>query len=446
MTEKKWKLNIILFLVGQCITLFGSMLVYYAIMWHITLETQSGVMMAVITAVGTLPMFFISPFSGVWADRYNKKHIINIADAAIAVVTLVMAIIFSVGIELNAMLIICLAVRSLGQGVQMPAVNALVPELTPQEHLTRVNGINGGIQSMVMFAAPVAGAALLAVAPIHALMFIDVITAIIGITILMLFVKVPARAPKERDQSDDAGLRDVEGSIFGEDSRKAGKGGGAGQYFREMAEGIRYIRDKKILVKFLALSAVFNILAAPYATMTPLQVARDFGGSSWNFLNIISFGPEQQLAAVEVVFFIGMMLGGLLIGVWGGFKNKSHTMALSTFLLGLGCIGLGLITDFSVYLICMGLSGVVMNLFNPPMMATLQTNVEGEYMGRVFSVLTMVSSVMMPLGMVLWGPLGDRVSIDWILIGTGVGILMMGFVFIFDKTLLMAGMQKAKQT
>ncbi len=440
MTEKKWKLNVILFLASQCITLFGSMLVYYAIMWHITLETQSGVMMAVITAVGTLPMFFISPFSGVWADRYNKKHIINIADAAIAVVTLVMAIIFSVGIELNAMLIICLAVRSLGQGVQTPAVNALVPELAPPEHLTRVNGINGGIQSLVMFAAPVAGAALLAVAPIHVLMFIDVITAVIGITVLLLCVKVPARAPKERDPAEDAALRGVETSGSGEDSRKAGKGGGAGQYFQEMAEGIRYVRDKKILVKFLALSAVFNILAAPYATMTPLQVARDFGGSSWNFLNI-SFGPEQQLAAVEVVFFIGMMLGGLLIGVWGGFKNKSHTMALSTFLLGLGTISLGLITDFSVYLICMGLSGVVMNLFNPPMMATLQTNVDGAYMGRVFSVLTMVSSVMMPLGMVLWGPLGDRVSIDGILIGTGAGILLMGFVFIFDQTLLKAGKQ-----
>ncbi len=417
MTQRNWKINIILFIIGQGITLFGSLLVYYAIMWHITLETQSGVMMAVITAVGTIPMFFISPFSGVWADRYHKKYIINIADAVIALVTLVMAVVFSMGLEFNMMLILCLAVRSLGQGVQMPAVNALIPELAPPEHLTRVNGISGGIQSLVMFAAPVAGAALLAVAPIHILMFIDVVTAIIGIGILQFFVKVPARATKVKETDE----------------------GGARQYFKEMAEGIRYIREKKILIKFLALSAVFNILVAPVATMTPLQVARDFGDGIWNFRDIISFGPEQRLAAVEVVYFVGMMFGGVLIGMWGGFKNKSHTMALSTFLLGLGTIGLGMITDFSVYLLCMGLSGLVMNLFNPPMTATLQTNVAGDYMGRVFSVLTMVSSLMMPLGMVLWGPLGDRISIDWILIGTGGAIFVMGFVFLFDRTLLAAG-------
>lgn len=85
----KWKNNIALFLTGQGISLFGSMLVHYAVMWHITLKTQSGLMMTLIAIAGALPMFFISPFGGVWADRYNKKHIINIADASIAVVTLV---------------------------------------------------------------------------------------------------------------------------------------------------------------------------------------------------------------------------------------------------------------------------------------------------------------------------------------------------------------------
>lgn len=416
-----WKRNIALFLSGQGITLFGSMLVHYAIMWHITLQTQSGLMVTLITAAGTLPMFFISPFAGVWADRYNKKNMINIADALIAVITLGIAIVFSRDMVLNGLLVASLAVRSLGQGIQMPAVNALVPELVPQEHLIRVNGISGGIQSMVMFASPLAGGALLMVAPIHILLLIDVVTAMIGIGILQFWVKIPERTQVSQEKV------------------------GARQYFHEMAEGITYIRKKTLLKKFMILNAIFNIMVAPVAVMTPLQVARDFGDGIWNIFRDVAFGPEQRLASIESVYFIGMVAGSLAISVWGGFKNKSHTMALSTVLLGVGTIGLGVITDFWIYLLFMGLTGVVMSLFNPPMMTVLQTNVENAYMGRVFSVLTMISSLMMPLSMVLWGPLGDAVAIDWLLIGTGIAMSLMCLFFMFDKTLLAAGKPEERE-
>jgi len=138
-----WKRNVALFMIGQGLTLFGSMLVHYAVMWHITLRTQSGVMMTLIVMAGALPMFFISPIGGVWADRHSKKLIINVADATIAVVTLGMAVIFSLGVDMIGLLLVCLVVRAFGQGVQTPAVNAIIPELVPQEHLTQVNGING---------------------------------------------------------------------------------------------------------------------------------------------------------------------------------------------------------------------------------------------------------------------------------------------------------------
>jgi len=411
-----------MFLIGQGITLFGSMLVHYAVMWHITLKTQSGVMITFITVAAVLPMFFISPFGGVWADRYNKKYIINIADAVIAAFTLVMALTFSLGFEYTGLLLVCLAVRALGQGVQMPAVNALIPNLAPQEHLTRVNGINGSLQSVVMFTSPVAGAALLAAAPIQTLMFIDVVTAAVGIGILVFFVKTPAVSQADEVKS------------------------GVKQYFLEIGEGIKYVGRHAFLKKFLLLCALFNIMIAPVSALTPLQVARDWGTDIWRVINNLPFGAEQRLAALEIVFFAGMMLGGLVIGLWGGFKNKSHTMALSTFLLGIGAVGLGLLTNFWLYLLGMGFIGIVVNLFNAPMMAALQTNVDGEYMGRVFSVLTMMSSVMMPLGMVLWGPLSDVVAIAWLLIGTGAVLFLMGFMFMFDRVLLASGAAKTEMS
>ena len=239
--------------------------------------------------------------------------------------------------------------------------------------------------------------------------------AAIGIGVMVFFVTVPAR------------------------SRESGKKPGVRQYFAEIGEGVRYVGSEPFLKKFLVLSALFNILIAPVAVMTPLQVARNWGEGVLAVIGGFLAGPEQRLAMVEVAFFGGMMLGGLVIGVWGGFKNKSHTMALSTFFLGLSTVGLGLIADFRLYLLCMGLAGLMHNLFNPPMMATLQTKVDPAYMGRVFSVLTMLGSVMMPLSMVFWGPLGDAIPIGWLLAGTGAAVFLMGFVFVLDKTLLEAG-------
>lgn len=109
-----WKKNSILFLLSQSISLFGSSIVQYAIIWHITLTTGSGLMMTLSTLSGFLPQVFISLFAGVWADRYSKKFLIMVSDTAIALSTLVLAIFFLSGIDSIWLLFIGLAIRSFG--------------------------------------------------------------------------------------------------------------------------------------------------------------------------------------------------------------------------------------------------------------------------------------------------------------------------------------------
>ena len=410
-----WKRNVALFMAGQGLTLFGSMLVHYAVMWHIALATQSGLMMTLISITGTLPIVFISPFAGVWADRFNKKHLINLSDAIVALFTLAMAALFSFEIEMTGFLLVCLVMRALGQGVQGPTVTALVPELAPPESLDRVNGINGSIQSLVMFASPLAGGAMLAFAPIQSLLFIDVITAAIGISILQFFVKTPDRAQERESQPN------------------------ASQYFKEIGEGIKYVGSHPFLRKALLLSALFNFLMVPSASLTPLQVARRWGDDIWRIFGGVLFGPEQRLAAAEVLFFIGMMLGGLVLFYWGGFKNRSHTIGLSIALQSIGIVGLGLSSNFWLFIVCMLYVGLFINLFNPSIMTMLQLNIDSAYMGRVFSVMAMIGSLMSPLGMVLWGPLSDRITADWIFISTGIINALLSSLFFFDRTMLEAG-------
>lgn len=399
--NNNWKNNIVLFLMSQTISLFGTSLVQYAIMWHITLETQSGLMMTISIICGFLPVFLLSPFAGVWADRYNRKNLIALSDSFIAISTLILALLFYYGHESIWLLFVASAVRAFGSGVQSPAVNAIIPQLVPEDKLTKVNATNGSIMSMVTLLSPMVSGALLSITSIEVIFLIDVVTAAIAVLILVLFlhVKPHAKAMEKQEIS----------------------------YFNDMREGIRYINEHKFLKVYFAFLAVFYVLLAPAAFLTPLQTARTFGDDVW------------RLTALEVVFSVGMIIGGFFMAYWGGFYNKIHTMTVSCVAMGAVTVGLGLVNHFWVYIFFMGLFGIIMPILNTPAMVLLQEKVEIDYMGRVFSILGMISSIMMPFGMLVFGPVSDLIRIEWILIGTGIMIVVLSYFFGNNKILLEAG-------
>lgn len=185
--QTNWKGKTILFLISQCITLFGSTLVQMAIVWYVTLNTSSGAWVAAFSVCSYLPQFLVSFLGGVWADRYNRKKLIIGADMAIAAVTLVMMLAMPYITEeslLLGSLLVMSVIRSIGAGIQTPAVNAVIPQLVPEDQLMRFNGINTTMQSLVQFAAPAAAGVLLTISTLRSTLMIDVVTAILGVGLL----------------------------------------------------------------------------------------------------------------------------------------------------------------------------------------------------------------------------------------------------------------------
>ena len=398
---ENWKKNIIIFLSSQTISLFGSSLVQYAIMWHITLTTQSGMMMTLFILCGFIPTFILSPFAGVWADRYNRKVLIILADALIAIATLVMAIVFLMGYETVWLLFAMAAIRAIGTGIQGPAVGAILPQIVPEDKLTKVSGTNGSIQAIIMFVSPMASAALLTMASLEIIFFIDVFTAAIAIGTLHFFLKIQVHAKASDVQTTS--------------------------YLTDFKAGLTYIRNRAFLKMFFLYFSLFFILMAPAAFLTPLQVTRSFGDDVW------------RLTAIEIAFSIGMMAGGGIIATWGGFSNKVHTMTLASIIMGICTIALGVMPMFWAYLLFMAIFGVSMPIFNTPTTVLIQERVEGDYLGRIFGVFGMIATSMMPIGMLIFGPMADFVKVEWILLGTGVLMLMLGVLLGRNKVLLTAG-------
>lgn len=399
--NKNWKKNVILFLTSQTISLFGSALVQYDITWYITLKTQSGVMMTISIVCGFLPTFFLSPFAGVWADRYNRKLLIILSDSMIAIATLILAILFLMGYDSIWLLFVASAMRSMGAGIQTPTVGAFIPQLVPGDKLTKVNATNSSIQSLVTLLSPMLSGALLTMATIEVIFFIDVITAIIAVLILLLFLHIPVHAKALEKQSVS--------------------------YFEDMRKGISYVKNHGFVKTIFIFCAIYFVLIAPLSFLTPLQVTRSFGNEVW------------RLTATEITFSIGMMIGGIIMASWGGFKNKLHTMVLSIFVIAVCTLALGVIPRFWIYLFLMGLIGLVLPMFNTPFMVLLQQKVEQDFLGRVFGVLSMISSSIMPMAMLVYGPMADFIKIEWLLIGTGLLMVVQSLFMLNSKVLIAAG-------
>lgn len=398
---ENWKKNIILFFFSQTISLFGSALVQYAIMWYITLKTESGMMMTLFIICGFIPTFILSPFAGVWADRYNRKILIIFADGLIATATLILAIVFLMGYDAVWLLFLMAAIRAIGTGIQTPAVGAILPQIVPKDKLTKVNGINGTLQAVIMFIAPIVSAALLTMATLEVIFFIDVVTAAIAIFTLVSFLKISEHKKAAEEQPTS--------------------------YLNDFKQGITYIKNNHFLKQLFLFFGVFFVLMAPAAFLTPLQVTRSFGDDVW------------RLTAIEIAFSVGMMAGGGIIASWGGFPNKIHTMTLASLLMGICTLALGVVPIFWIYLIFMAVFGIAMPIFNTPTTVLLQEKVDENYLGRIFGVFGMISTSMMPMGMLIFGPMADVIKVEWLLIGTGLLILILSLFLGGNKALMEAG-------
>jgi len=396
-----WKRNTAVFLSSQALSLFGSSLVQYALMWHITLTTKSGTMMALMIILGFLPTFFLSPFAGVFADRHDRKRIIMLADAGIALATLVLALVYAGGGEAIGLLLVVSALRSVGQAFHMPAVGALLPQMVPSESLMRINAVNVSVQSALSFAAPMVAGALLSLAPFQVILYVDVATASLAVGLLALFLRVPPHAKATHPQATG--------------------------YFEDLRLGFGYVRSHRYLLGYFVYMALLFFLIAPAAFLTPLQTARTYGPEVW------------RLTALEIAFSAGMTVGGAVLAGINGFRNRMSTVVASTLVMAVCTAALGLAPPFWAYLTFMVLFGLAIPYFNTPLTTLLQEHVEGDYLGRVYSINSMISSSMMPVGMLAFGPLGDLIRIETLLIGTGAAMAVLGIGVLFSRNLMEMG-------
>jgi DHA3 family macrolide efflux protein-like MFS transporter len=389
--------------IGAAFSLLGSQLVQFALIWWLTQQTGSATVLALASIVGIAPQVILGPFIGPLVDRWDRRWTMILADASVALATFGLVILFWLGLAEIWHVYLILFFRAVGASFHGPAMSAATSLIVPQEQLTRVQGLNQILNGGLNIVAAPLGALLLQLLPLQSVLMVDLVTAALAIiAVLLVHVPQPPRDTKE-EATESA----------------------AGQYWRDLRAGLRYVMGWRGMLVLMGLAMLINLILSPSMSFLPLLVTEHFQGTAWH------------LGILEAGLSIGVLVGGLLLGIWGGFKRRIYTSLLGVSGIGLSVMAVGLVPAswFPLAVAGIALAGLMMAFANGPLMAILQATVAPSMQGRVFTLLGSGATAMMPLGLAVAGPLADVIGVrTWFVLG-GVVTLAAGIGGLFMRSL-----------
>jgi DHA3 family macrolide efflux protein-like MFS transporter len=238
--------------------------------------------------------------------------------------------------------------------------------------------------------------------PMYSVLMVDIVTAFLAI-LPLLFVTIPQ--PRGTTTTPLTSPR---------------------QLWGEVLEGARFLRGWKGAMALVYIATFINFLLAPSDTLLPLLVRNHFNGGAW------------QLSFIASAMGIGIVVGGLILGVWGGFKKKVLTTLMGIIGIGIGVLLLGLtpaaILPLGIF--AAAFMGAMLPIANGPLHALMQSKVPHEMQGRVFTLINSLATAMIPISMLVAAPLADSLGVQsWYIIGGGATILL-GIGCFFNATIM----------
>jgi len=387
--NRPWKKTFFTIWSGQALSILGSQLVQFALIWYLTVQTGSATVLATASLVGMLPNVVLGPFIGTLVDRWDRRRTMLLSDSIEALATIALIVLFAMGVVEVWHILLILFIRSLAGAFHANAMNASTSLMVPVEHLTRIQGLNQLLEGGLNVVAAPLGALLLGMLPMQGILSIDVITALFAI-LPLAFIHIP---------QPERSVASAEKTTF----------------WMDFNAGLRYMLGWPGLLIIGLMTVGINFTIIPAFSLLPLMVKDYFGGSA------------IHLSWVESAMGAGMILGGVLLSIWGGFSRKILTSMVGLTGMGVGTLILALAPASSISFAVGAalLVGFMTPMTMGPFFAVIQSTVEPHMQARVFSLLTSVGTGITPLGLMIAGPVADRVGIQaWFLLGGILCILM----------------------
>ena len=382
-----WKRQFAVLWLGQAVSILTSSISQYALIWDLTARTGSAAVLSLAAMAALLPQGVFSLFTGAVADRFDRRKIMALADGAIGLVSLALAAGWRLAGELPISAILAvLALRSVGSAFHAPCLQAVTPLLVPRERLSQCAGWSQGVQTLSLLLSPALAALLYAAVPLPLIIALDALGAAFAIGFLLL-----ARLPALRTGRE-----------------------GPFRLLDDCRAGCALLRSQGWLWQLCLICGIFSVAVVPVSSLFPLMCMSYFGGTA------------VSASVVETAYSLGMLAGSLLLGLWGGTRNKMTAMTAALFAMG-GCLlavgGLSPAAFLAFTGLALGM-GLASPFFNSMFTVLIQEKVAGDYLGRVLGLTSAVMTLAGPVGLAATALFAERVGlVRWFVLAGGLTAL-----------------------
>ncbi|MFX0173935.1 MAG: MFS transporter, partial [Candidatus Hodarchaeota archaeon] len=378
-SEKEFNYNLkgyILFWVGQLVSLLGSSIVQFVIIWWITIETKSGFFLAISSFLGFGPGLILTPIFGVFVDRWSRKKILIMTDFFQVLITILLIYLFLANIADIWSILVIVTIRGLLQAFQRPVVQAIIPIMVPRENLSRINGLDYLFNGVIRLIGAPTGAILLSFWDITNILWLDAFTFMIALIPTSL-ITIPSVLSDSKNKNEVRKFRD------------------------DLTEGFIFIKNKHGLFSLLIVFTAANFFLRPIYVLLPL------------FVTEIHFGDASELALMLVAVQAGLITGSAVMSTFKGFSNKATGVAVGIFLMYFGMFILSVAPPGMFWILAFGMFIMGFNLpvANVSSQTIWQNVIPPEKLGRVYSVRRSVAQISSPAATLATGIIVEAIGI-----------------------------------
>lgn len=397
-----WKRTFAIIWAGQFFSALSSSVVGFAVVFWLSIETESPEVLAFAMLAVLLPFIVLGLFTGVYVDRWDRRRTMIYADSFVALCSAMLALVFYFEISEMWLIYLLLALRSVGSAFHTPAMQASVPLLAPQSELMRIAGFNQMIQSISNIAGPALGGVFISFFSMTYIMMFDVLGAAIACTSL-LFVNIPN--PKRNEDL----ARNIK---------------------REIKEGIHHLFSHRGIAYLLVCVIVVTFFMIPISALFPLMTTSYFGGNAY------------QMSIVEIAWGMGMLIGGAAVSIRFMKKaNKIILINLTTIILGFSFWFSGIlpISGYFLFVVLTTIGGIASSIYWSSFVVILQTKIDPAALGRVFGIFDSITLLPTIPGLLATGYIAEQVGLLNAFIVGGVATVAVGVIAFFVPSIMRLG-------
>ena len=357
------------------------------------LAERAGLAVVVIAAAVTIPQLFAMA-SGVFLDRFSRKAVMIVSDVLRAGVILLALLVHEPG-QLYILYLTAFVVVGLG-AVYIPARNASIPNMVPEEHLLTANALIQATELVSLIAGASLATLVIALTSTSTAFVIDSMTFMVSALFL-----VAARIPQDRPTMASSAPR-----------------GEFRMFWEGFTDGVRYIGSNKPLLQLMAITTVATLGLSATILLAAAYFEQLLGISA------------RYLGLLQATEGLGMALGAVLISAYASWARSRQIVSVAMIILGCGILGFALAPTFWLVLVAALIVGVCVVSARTTLAAMTQALVPDSQRGRVESAMVTVIGIGTMGALFMAGILGDMAGPESVFVLTGIVVLLAGLASI----------------